>query len=66
MYFLQEVPGIANPVDAVSVDGNTIVVGLGIFFATEERIHEWNMLFDSPLWATVFRSWQYSSTGSTG
>lgn len=46
MYFLQEVLGIVNPVDAVSVDGNTIVVGLGIFFATGERIHEWNTLFD--------------------
>ena len=46
MYFLQEVPGIVNPVDAVSVDGNTIVVGLGIFFATGERNHEWNTLFD--------------------
>ncbi len=28
-------PGIANPVDAVSVDGNTIVVGLGIFSQQE-------------------------------
>lgn len=49
MYFYKRCRGFVILFDARTVDGNTSVVGLRIFFATGERIHEWNTLFNPPL-----------------